>query len=133
MEDEQIHLVEEMPGQLGDGFNFGMELRGILFGKGSTMIYMFRGGFAYHTDSEAEGSELEDVRPRSYSLFLFSDSIAHLIGPELVRQSLTSLDGRARVLPLPLGRQLLLPQIQGSRKWHSDDEPEFATGHAGEV
>ncbi|KAF5325217.1 hypothetical protein D9619_009666 [Psilocybe cf. subviscida] len=60
MEDEQIRLVEEMLTQLGDGFNFGMELRGILFGKGSTMIYMFRGGFAYHTDSEAEGSELED-------------------------------------------------------------------------
>lgn len=69
MEDDQIRALQEMQVQAGDGFNFNMELRGILFGKGSTMIFMFGGSFAYYTDREAEGSELENVRPRSYSLF----------------------------------------------------------------
>ncbi|KAF5325110.1 hypothetical protein D9619_009668 [Psilocybe cf. subviscida] len=61
MEDDQIRALREMQAQAGDGFNFNMELRGILFGKGSTMIFMFGGSFAYYTDREAEGSELENL------------------------------------------------------------------------
>jgi hypothetical protein len=69
MENNQIHAVQEIQGQFGVRSNFDTALRGILFGKGSTMIFMFRGSFVYYTDMEAEGSQLENVC-RSPSLFV---------------------------------------------------------------
>lgn len=64
MEDNHLRAFQDMQAQIGDSFNFNTELRGILFGKGSTMVFMFRGSFSYYTDSEAEGTELENVRPK---------------------------------------------------------------------
>ncbi|TFK33291.1 hypothetical protein BDQ12DRAFT_670400 [Crucibulum laeve] len=41
--------------------NFDAALEGILFGKGTTMVFIGKQGFAYFTDEEAEGGKMESV------------------------------------------------------------------------
>lgn len=64
MADEQIEKLREMQASVGGEDVFNQGLKGILFGKGMTMIFMFKGGFSYYTDSEAEGGKMESVRRR---------------------------------------------------------------------
>lgn len=61
MEDEMIKRMREMQTMVGGVQVFDKALTGILFGKGTTMIFMFKGGFSYYTDDEAEGSNMEKV------------------------------------------------------------------------
>lgn len=57
--EEHLAHVREIQAQIGAAFNTA--LRGILLGKGSTMIFMFGSAFSYYTDRDAEGSKLEKV------------------------------------------------------------------------
>ncbi|KAF5325109.1 hypothetical protein D9619_009669 [Psilocybe cf. subviscida] len=59
LSDQQLSHLNEIKGQIGEVFD--RALRGILLGKGSTMVFMFAGGFSYYTDDEAEGRILEKV------------------------------------------------------------------------
>ncbi|PPQ92998.1 hypothetical protein CVT25_000198 [Psilocybe cyanescens] len=61
MADEQIEKLREMQASVGGEDVFNQGLKGILFGKGMTMIFMFKGGFSYYTDSEAEGGKMESL------------------------------------------------------------------------
>lgn len=59
LSDQQLSHLNEIKGLFGNGFDHA--LRGILLGKGSTMVFMFAGAFSYYTDDEAEGGKLEKV------------------------------------------------------------------------
>ncbi|TFK33290.1 hypothetical protein BDQ12DRAFT_670399 [Crucibulum laeve] len=56
MEDQMIAQINEVRAITP---NFDQLLDGVLFGKGTTQIFMYKGGFGYYTDKEAEGSKLE--------------------------------------------------------------------------
>ncbi|TFK33292.1 hypothetical protein BDQ12DRAFT_727923 [Crucibulum laeve] len=58
MEDEMISHLNEIKVLTP---NFDQVIDGILFGKGTTLIFAYKGGFGYYTDNEAEGSKLEKV------------------------------------------------------------------------
>lgn len=71
MDNENIKQLRVVEAGVGGPDVFSRALDGIIFGKGSTMIFMFRvGGFTYYTDKEAEGSQLEKVANKFSHHFL---------------------------------------------------------------
>ncbi|KAH9484835.1 hypothetical protein JR316_0001737 [Psilocybe cubensis] len=60
LEDEQIDSLQQVKASMGEQL-FDQTLKGIVFGKGMTMIFLFSGSFSYYTDREAEGSQMESL------------------------------------------------------------------------
>lgn len=60
LENEQIDSMRQIQAAIGEDV-FNQTLKGIIFGKGMTMIFLFSGSFSYYTDREAEGGQMENV------------------------------------------------------------------------
>lgn len=62
MENAHLDHLRVIQASVGGAAGFDRALTGILFGKGSTMVFMFHGGFSYYTAEEADGGRLEKVK-----------------------------------------------------------------------
>lgn len=60
LDDEAVRQVRKIQASFSAA-DFDRGFEGILFGKGSMIIFMFKTTFIYFTDKEAEGSKLVKV------------------------------------------------------------------------
>ncbi|KAH9484833.1 hypothetical protein JR316_0001735 [Psilocybe cubensis] len=61
LENENIKNLRVIEASVGGPDVFNRALDGILFGKGSTMIFMFKNCFSYYTDHETENTAVEKL------------------------------------------------------------------------